>query len=270
MFCINTFFAMSEIITLSSDEESSPPKKRIKPTHVGEVSITPVKKVKDSENIVVLSDDDDCIEEKTVPSFNCVINKENMEQCVTMRDDDNDSVTFIDEHDLHVDNNKNREDSSTPENIGKNNSEDIVGYSITIEGSSAEESSGKENISENALLQNNNITEPGTSKNSSNDLLEKFLTVCEESIIKSQYEHFADRQFPIIRKYYKKFGTKLSESLNFSKLIEENIERARKSPAAGVISFNEVFQYIKELVDAESVEVSEEHKIKLKKLEKNH
>lgn len=141
---------------------------------------------------------------------------------------------------------------------------------IIIDENNSGDSSGKENKSENELPKISELIEPTTSTTTpiQDKLLENFLTVCEESIVNSQYEHLKDKQFIILRKYYKKCGAKLSESSDFMKLMEENMNRARKSAATAVISFNEIFQYVKEVVDTESIEVSEEHRIKLKKLEK--
>lgn len=140
---------------------------------------------------------------------------------------------------------------------------------IIIDENSSGDSSGKENKSENKLPKTE-LIDPTTSAVTpiQDKLLENFLKVCEENITNSQYEHLKHKQFLILRKYYNKCGAKLSESSNFVKLMEENTNRARKSAATAVISFNEIFQYVKEVVDTESIEVSEDHRIKLKKLEK--
>ncbi|KAJ8934395.1 hypothetical protein NQ314_013436 [Rhamnusium bicolor] len=279
---------MSDVITLSSSEEedtTSPPKKKIKRTFLDEISITQIQTVKhknESEDVVILSDEDEDSSE-TVRSSTIDLKNDVHKESAEIIKDDNDSVTFID--DKTVDENadessgdkeecpvkdqdgpvKEDQDGSVKEDVEEENTEDCC--IINDENSSAE-SSGKENKLENLPLPLNNHVEKPSTSNSSHVALENFLNICEESINNSQYEHLKNIKFPTLRKYYKRCSVKLRESSNFLRLIEENLQSVQKSPAAAVISFNEVFQYVKELVDAESIEVSEENKIKLKKLEK--
>ncbi|XP_018571439.1 uncharacterized protein LOC108911089 [Anoplophora glabripennis] len=248
---------MSEIITVSSSDEEDvqpPPRKKIKPMLVEEVSVISKSNGKNTSDIVVLSDDD----------TEGNINKMSVIQAHLKFPTDVNPIAISDQNGIL------KIDPQFKESIMVEDEENGEKDGITIDENSSGDSSGKENKSQNDIPKNNEFNEPTTTAEIATEdkLLENFLKVCEKSIVNSQYEHLKDKQFSILRKYYKKCGAKLNESSNFLKLMEENMIRAEKSPATAVISFNEIFQYVKEVVDTESIEVSEEHRIKLKKLEK--
>ncbi|CAG9822761.1 unnamed protein product [Phaedon cochleariae] len=261
---------MSDIITLSSEDEAeSPPKKRIKPilldTLHPQITITRVDKRNEkkpqSENEIheLLSDDDDEVK---------IINTK-----------EEDKIIHVDyKKELASDTtNKNDEVELEGKNIA-NDTFEIINESSDEPNSGKEDSLDKENKSENVASSGNNtkndVSMPTTSTETSNDckpsntlLLESFICLCEKSIKNSKFQVLSDR-FPVFWKYYETCETELGESSNFKQMIQVNMEKAQKSTALTVISFNEIFQHLKELVEAESIEVSNETLIKLKKLKK--
>ncbi|KAJ8921663.1 hypothetical protein NQ315_010572 [Exocentrus adspersus] len=268
---------MSDIITLSSDEEDTqpPPKKKIKPSLIIDDVVVISKYNKDtseSSDVVVLSDEETGDVDKSCSDLH---NGENPILKDSVGANSTDSITILDD--------QNQEQNEI--SVATCEKEDIVHINKynevnAIKGSGdADISNDKENSVPDSLANESksgnhtsvadDLGEASTSVSPAHSLLlENFLQVCEEKITSSQYEHLKDKQFPVLRKYYRKCGAKLGESTNFLKLVDENMVRAKKSPAAAVISFNEILQYVKEVVNTESVEVSEGHRIKLKKLEK--
>ncbi|XP_074033278.1 daxx-like protein [Leptinotarsa decemlineata] len=69
-------------------------------------------------------------------------------------------------------------------------------------------------------------------------------------------------------KYYGKCEMELGESTDFEQIVQTAITKAETSAPLAVIGFNDIFQYLKDVLNSESVEVTAEKRGKLKKLEK--
>ncbi|CAH1998708.1 unnamed protein product [Acanthoscelides obtectus] len=296
----------SEIISLSSDEElpKSPPRKKIKPTYLGAITITPIKKEKyvkskSKDDIVVLSDDDSndvAITKGSEPSNkdkNGVDQTNTNERLGDVITNTLNEVTII---------RKNATlDSKSTEKISTNGNIKVVDKvdeicEITESDSEEESSSGKENHSQ---LENEGKNEDSNSKQSietspnevedgrmtdeskanqtqstqshsdtTKPLLDQFLTICGKRMEGSKFIKLADEKFPILRRFYKKCDDVLNKNSEFKKLLLKCLNKSENaSPEKATIAFNEVFTFVKEIADVSSIEVDKETRLKLKKLE---
>ncbi|KAG5894075.1 hypothetical protein JTB14_003932 [Gonioctena quinquepunctata] len=136
------------------------------------------------------------------------------------------------------------------------------------ESSDKEESSGKENKTEN---ENNscNLSEPSASTSKSNNpntiLLRDFLSIFKETIKGTKFESL-ENKIPSLKKYYDKYEEDQGESIDFKQVIEASIAKATQSTGKAVVGFKDIYEYLQEISSADSVEVTAEDRIKLKKL----
>lgn len=104
-----------------------------------------------------------------------------------------------------------------------------------------------------------------SSKLSSTILIENFLELCKNMLMNTEYD--LNKQFELLKQYYKKSEKELIKCEDFKKFIENNIKKAKSTPHQTVISFGEVFKHVKDLAEINAIEVTKKQKLKLKKLE---
>lgn len=267
---------MDEIITLASDEEdiSSPPRKRINPyllSNLPNVSITKIRKKKEKkQDIVVLSSDDDNedeIKKDTEKKVQCTNGKEELGQ--SSKKQINNDIIQIDDGDAVENNSAN----DSIEIIDADN-ESTADVELTkkpcelINAESEDATLSKENEIEDPKDLDEPLPCSSQAKKPPNMiLLGQFLKIIEEKTQEEKYTVIRDK-IPLLLNYYSKREDTLGDSNDFKNLLLSCSQKAEKSAALAVKGFHDVYQYLKEQVHVDSIEVEKHYVPHIQKLEK--
>ncbi|XP_057664356.1 RNA polymerase-associated protein LEO1-like [Diorhabda carinulata] len=270
---------MDEIITLASDEEEtvSPPKKRINPyvlNNLPNVSITKVRKIKEKrQDIVVLSSDDDSddeIKKKPDEKVECTNGKEAVDANI------NNDIIQIDDGDVVENNSVNDsiEIIDADNDLESTKNLDKSCQVISAESEDANTSKDNEIIDDiindilDAKESDESVASPSVPDKPPNTiLLDQLLKIIEEQTQDEKYTIIREK-IPLLLSYYRKRNDNLKDCNDFKILLKSCSEKAEKSAALAVKAFHEVYQYLKEQVNVDSVEVEKRYIPHIQKLEK--
>ncbi|KAK9888780.1 hypothetical protein WA026_001005 [Henosepilachna vigintioctopunctata] len=247
-----------DLICLSSSDEDEPrnKKKRIEPIPVKDAQPNTDSK-KFNESIICLDSDEDTDSQEVVMTNNKE-NVENNSMSICKSNDTVDQNDIDNVKELYSIKNLPNDSLNQIEYEERENSDSISN------GNHAEKYSKTEDKNDTVALNDHNLL--NNTESLPNEAI-SFLSTCKRQLRGTECASIIYKRFPTLIKIFRDLADEISKSDYFKSFLIKQNKIASESVKGCIISFKDVYQYFKSILECEGIELSKKHWKHLRKLE---